>query len=82
MKDPRVEELKPKFQEQKASAFQLSNSADTSKQAWKEKKKKKEKRERRNKERRLQDTTLATRVNTTNTLEGHSSRGRVGGRRS
>ena len=47
MKDSRIEEPKPKSQEQKASAPQRSNRAETPKQAWKEKKKK-EKQERSN----------------------------------
>ena len=75
MKDPRVKEPKPKSQEQKASAFQRSDSAETSEQAWTEKRKS------HNQERRPQDTTPATEVNTTNTLGGPSNGGEGGGGR-
>ena len=51
MKNSRIEEPKPRSQEQKALAPQRFDSAEISKQAWKQKKKK-EKRERRNRERR------------------------------
>ena len=80
MKDSRIEEPKFKSQEQKDSAPQRSDSAETFEQARKEKKKKKEKQERRNQERKPHNTTLATRVNTTNILGGHSGGG--GGGRS
>ena len=47
MKDLQVEKPKHGSKEQKSLAFQYSNSAETPKQAWKEK------RERRNQEKRL-----------------------------
>ena len=81
MKDSRIEKPKPKSQDQKPSARQRSDSAETSEQAWKEKKKK-AKRERRNRERRPQDITLATEVNITNILGGHCSGGGGQGGRS
>ena len=43
MKDARIEEPKPKSQEQKASPLQRSDSTETFEQAWNEKMKKKEK---------------------------------------
>ena len=72
MKNPRVEELKPKSLKRKISAPQCSNSAETSEKAQKEKKKK-EKREGRNRKRKPQDTTPATEVNTINTSGGYFS---------
>ena len=77
MKDPRVEKLKSRSHEHKASAPQRWNNAETFDQVWKEKKKK-EKLERRNQERQSQDTIPVTGVNATHTLGSYSSGG--GGR--
>ena len=68
MKDPRVEEPK-KPKESKALAPQHSDSTETSKQAWKEKKKK----DRKYCGQKLQDSTPAIGINSTNTLRGHLS---------
>ena len=62
MKDPKVEKPKSRPQESKALASQRSDSFETSKQAWKEKKKK-DKRHRGQKPQ--EGSTLATKVNNT-----------------
>ena len=67
IKDSKVEEPKSRPQESKIAALQHSiNNAETSKQAWKEKKKK-EKQEKRNQERRSQNSTPTTGANSTST---------------
>ena len=73
MKDQRVEEPKCKLQESKASAFQRSDNAKTSKKAWKEKKKNDRKhRQFRRSDDEFPSATTATGGNTTNNSAGGS----------